>query len=117
MLACVKVGDGEEIHKGQGLKHTFVFVFGFGFVFGFRFGFRFGFCFLSFLVFIRLRLSLNLFLFALVASLLYFRLGVFISNSPGDRVSKGRLYLKGFARYVSIHSSFEMVSRWDAQLG
>ena len=96
--------------KAQGLKRTFVFVFGFVFGFGFCFGLCF--CFFSFLLFIRLRLSLNLLLFALVASFLYFGLGVFISNSSRDRVSKDRLYLKGFAQYVSIHSGFEMVSRW-----
>lgn len=102
VLACVRIGDEENIKKGQGLKRTFVFVFGFGFCF----------CFFSFLVFLRLRRSLSLFLFALVASFLYFGLGVFISNSPCHRVSKDRLCLKSFARYVSIHSGFEMVSRW-----
>lgn len=104
MLACVRVGGEEDIHKGEKLKRTFVFVF--------AFGFGFCFCFFSFLVFVRLRLSLHLFLFALVASFLYVRLGVFISNSPRDRISKDRLDLKGFARYYSIHSGFEMVSRW-----
>ena len=83
------------------IKRTF-------FIFGFCFGLFFR-LFFSFFLFLGLRLSLHhlLLLFALPASFLYFRLGVFISNSPRDGISKDHSCLRGRAQHISVCSGFE----------